>query len=152
MSRQFSLFNSLKLRNVVRNLNIGREIAPEESFLIQYDNGNSVWDRKEINKIRKDYHSGKLDNIFKDFLEVTAEDYNPDFEEEYLLQKSLNKMSNENLDRVSELLNINDATSKISNEVLLNIAKLDDNRYKVFKDLYFQENIRQLIRQRLSFC
>jgi len=137
VSRQFSLFNNLKLRNVVRNLNIGREIAPEESFLIQYDNGNSVWDRKEINKIRKDYHSGKLDNIFKDFLEVTAEDYNPDFEEEYLLQKSLNKMSNENLDRVSELLNINDATSKISNEVLLNIAKLDDNRYKVFKDLYF---------------
>ena len=139
MGKPFSLFNILKLRDIVSFLNQG-EIQPHERFLSIYDNGNSIWESSEIQHIRQDFNSGRLNSIYSNYLSNCDEEQELDYEENYLLKKNLDNLTPEETQRLSQLIVLNNNTAQIENSSLIKIAKLDEKRFNKFKEYLLDTN------------
>lgn len=139
MGGSFSLFNILKLRDIVRFV-CQRAIQPNERFLSVYDNGNSVWENNEIQHIRRDYNNGKLNSIYANYLLHSNEEQDVDYEDNYLLKKTLDNLTPEESEKLAQITVLNSKTAGLDNKLLTKIAKSDDKRFNKLKEYLLDRN------------
>ena len=137
MELNFSLLSKFQLRDIIKNLQENSSIGAREKFLQEYDNGNSIWDKEEIQLIKNDYNNGKFDNTYQYVEEKPIID--GDLSEECFREEVL-KLSTQSQKQAKQLLDINLSTERLSRDDILELAELPPEEFETAKQyLYIKE-------------